>query len=240
MAYTAITLAQLRAELQAKYESVPFWVDAEANLFLNEALRTWNSLTGRWKGTAVLSTTPSDAFYALPQAILYRARVLFNSQPLTPSSYTDLSAGRPRFRQETTLSGGDVPTRPTVWAPISLRLIVIWPADAVGHNGLTVSGVAQTPVLTADGDFVNLPSADLDPILGYALHVATLKKGGAYFSQSLHYWTEFLAAAAEQNQLITTSQLYRRWMGLDRRDLKPVVDRQLPAGVGAPPSGGQG
>lgn len=238
MAYQSITRAQLRTQLQAKWEGVPFWTDAEANWAINEALRTWQLLTGRWKGRIVLSTAPSQYEYPLASTILYRTTVTFNGLPMTPSSYTDLSAGRPRWRQETTASGGDVPRRPTVWVPISLGLIAIWPADAAGHNGLAVDGVATTPVLTDDAEYVNLPSADLDPLLGFALHVASLKRGGVYFQQTLPDYQAFLQAAAEQNQILTTSDLFRRWAGLDDRALKPLQSPSAPKGLAVASAGG--
>lgn len=238
MPYQLITRAQLRTDLQEKYESVPYWTTAEANAAINEALRMWNFLVGRWQNRVVLTTAPGDYDYALPQTLLYRARVLFNGQPLTPSTYTDLSAGRPGWRTETTASGGDVPTRPTVWIPVSLRWIQIWPADATGHNGLTIDGVATTPILTADGDFVNLPTADLGPVLDYCLHTLSFKKGGAYFAATMPKLQAFLQAAAVENQLLTTSKTYRRWAGLDRRDLKPIQDPGMPTGATTLQAGG--
>ncbi len=224
MAYQAIDLATLRLRLQTSYESVPFWTATEADRAINEALWFWNLLTGRWHQTIVLPTTANTVDYALPSTLLYRTRVLFNNRPLSPSSREELNNGRIHWRTETTASGGDVPTRPTLWAPISLGWIYVWPADAVGHNALTVEGVAATPVLTLDTDKVDLAEADLSVLLGYALHAISLKKGGPWFAATLPKFKAFLAAAAEENSLITTSQVYRKVMGLDRRDQKPFKD----------------
>lgn len=220
MAYTAITRAQLRTRLQARYDDTPFWTDAEANEAINEGLLTWGLLTGRWRSTVVLSTTANTPEYAIPAGLTYRARVAFNNLSMSPASLVEMNLGRPHWWSETTTSGGAVPTRPTLWVPLSLALIAIWPADATGNNALTVEGVANTPILTADGAFVDLSEADLSVQLGFDLHVLLFKKGGPAFQKSMADFTAFLSAAAEENDLVKSSQFYRQWMGLDRRDLK--------------------
>lgn len=221
MPYQAITRAELRSRLQEFWESKPFWTADEANRAINEALRFWNLLTGRWQDTMTLTTTVNTSSYALPSSILYRTRVAWNGLPLSSDSRESFENGRPRWRAETMTSGGDVPTRPTLWAPISLRQIAIWPHD-LGHQSLEIDGVAATPVLGADGAFVNLSEADVSVLLGYGLHVVSLKKGGPYFAQTFKYFRAMLAAAGEENSLLTTSQVYRRVMGLDHRDQKPL------------------
>lgn len=236
MAYQSLTLAQLRARLEARVESVPFWVDAEANDAINEALLTWGMLTGRWKTRVVLATTPGTVDYALPSAMTYRMRVAFNGHPLSPSALADLDLGRPDWRTETTADGGSVPSRPTLWAPLSLNLIYIWPADAAGGNSLVVDGVATTPVLTADGQYVDLAEADISTLLGFALHVLTYKKGGPWFAATQGLFRAFVEAAAAENSLITTTQWYRRFAGLDMRDLQPVSNQ--PSSVGQLVPGG--
>ena len=216
--YQAITLAQLRTRLQEMYEGVPFWTTTEATDALNEGLRFWNALTGRWKTRIVIPTTPGPTLtYLLPAPLLYRARVTFNGIPMSPSSREDLLNGRPHWYLETTASGQGVPTVPTLFSPRSLTTIDIWPMDAVGGNSLMVDGVAETPVLVADTDFVDLAEADVSNLLGYALHCVSLKKGGPWFQSTMGYFLAFLKAAGEENDLITTSQMYRRVMGLDNR-----------------------
>jgi len=205
------------------YEGVPWWSVTEANDAINEALREWNALTGRWRQTVVLPTNPAAYEYSLPNAILYRMRISFNTKPMSSTTREDLNNGRPRWRQETTATGGSVPTRPMLWCPLSLRSVYIWPADALGHNALTVEGVADTPVLLLDGSFVDLAEADISTLLGYCLHVLSLSKGGVWFQASAPYFRAFLAAAAEENGLIKASQMYRTFMGLDNRQLKRLT-----------------
>jgi hypothetical protein len=237
--YEQITLAQLRTRLQNRYESVPFWSTAEANAALNEALCTWGMLTGRWKERGVGVTVKDTYEVSLPSTMVYGMRVLFNGYPLSPSNLFDLNHGQPNWRAETTASGGGVPTRPTVWVPISLTLIYVWPADAVGHNGWTFDGVSATPILTNDAQYVNLPEADLSVLLGFALHVLTLKKGGQWFAATHKYLREFLLAAVRENSIISTAQFYRKFMGDYARSFDPTMIVPSPVSTLIPQGDGQ-
>ena len=238
MAYQRITLAQLLVRLKARYESVPYFTDTEATILLNEALQCWGMLTGRWKRRVTVQTTAATYEVALPATMVYRMRLAFNGYPLSPTSLADLDNGQPRWRSQTTTSGGQVPTRPTLWAPVSLTLIYIWPSDAAGNNSLVIDGVSDTPVLTDPGDFVDLAEADVNLLLGYALHAASLKKGGPWFAATQAYFTAFLLAAGAENSLITTSQAYRRAAGLEKDPLKRLkgapssVAQQVAASIG--------
>lgn len=227
MSYQAYDLTDLLARLTARTDDVPFWDTDEATAAINEALCTWNMLTGRWTTRLVLETTPITGEYTLPMTVSYRTRLLFNNLPMSPASREDFNNGRPNWYSETTASGGDVPTRPMLWAPVSLNLIWIWPGDFAGHNALTIDGVASTPVLTDPGDYVDLGEDDLSILLGFALHVLTFKKGSVWFAATRPYFEAFLRAAGEENQLITTSQMYRRYLGLDHRDLKPIRNGKI-------------
>jgi hypothetical protein len=109
-----------------------------------------------------------------------------------------------------------------LWAPVSLRAVYIWPADAVANNTLLFDGVAATPVLVEDGDPIDLGDELLGVLLGYGLHALAFKKGGPYFQATVPYFQAFLKFAGEENGQLKTSKLYRRWMGLDRRDQKPL------------------
>ena len=215
------TWSTIRERLTEKAEHKPFWDATEARDAFNEALLCWNLLTGTWKTRLTLTTVAGQFDYAIPMIMLYRMRMTFDTQPLSPASREELNNGRHTWRGETTASGGDVPTRPMVWAPISLQLFYLWPADAAGGHTLTLDGVSATPVVVEDGDTVDLSEEQLSTLLGYGLHALTFKKGGPAFAATLPLFAQFLADAADQNDLIKTSQVYRRVMGLDRRDLKP-------------------
>jgi hypothetical protein len=225
MAYTTTTLAQLRIGMEERWDSTIFWTPEEARLAINEALRFWNLLVGRWARLRTLSTGAGTVEYDLGATLIYGTRVsMAGGLPLTVTSTTELDPGRPTWRSETTASGGDVPPIPTLWAPISLQRIAIWPATAgIVVNGLLVNGVAATPVLVEEADTVDLGEELHDPLLDFALHVAAFKEGGPRWQATLPYFTSFLQAAAEENALLKTSKAFRRAAGLDqRRALQPI------------------
>ena len=56
MTYTAITLADLKVDMAQRYDESIFWTAEEARLAINEALRDWNLLVGRWSRRLTLST----------------------------------------------------------------------------------------------------------------------------------------------------------------------------------------
>lgn len=224
MAYVSRTLADLRVTLNHRVDNARFWTDEEARRALNETLRDWNLLTGKWRRRATYSTTAGTHEYRLGASLTYGMAVKYQGTPLLPGAIWDLDVGRPTWRGETTASGGAVPTIPTVWVPISLQQIAIWPADAATTVGaLTVDGVAATPVLVEDADFVDLGEEQHDLILDYALHLLSFKLGGPQWEATHPLFLAFLQAAAEENGRLKANQKFRRAAGLDRRrDLQPT------------------
>jgi len=214
-AYQTYTLEQIIEMLQAKYEDVPYWTYLEAQTAINEALCVWNSMTGFWKRQIEIATTATNWDYALPESIVFGMRVEFNGKPLNLSSLGDMDYGHPGWQSQTTATGGNVPNEPKNWLPLSIDMIAIWPADAVGGNVLTLDGVSATPQLVNPSDYIDIGAEELSAILGYALHALAFKEGGARFAGTMKYFTEFLKQAAEENDQLTQSSMFRSFIGLD-------------------------
>jgi hypothetical protein len=122
-----------------------------------------------------------------------------------------------------TTDGGDVPTTPQIWFPLSIDVIGIWPADAIGGHTLTVDGIAATPVLLAGTDYIQIGAEEFNAILGYALHVLALKEGGERFAATMPLFKDFLMQAAEENDQLATSSYFRQFVGIDMgRQEKPT------------------
>jgi hypothetical protein len=221
MPYQRRTWEDVEAALNDRWDEVPFWTPEEARLAFNEGLQTFNLLTGRWRTAITLVTVGGVADYVLPSSLLYRTRVQVDGRALSPASRVELNLSRPYWRTETTASGGDVPTRITLWAPIDLWTIRLWPTPALGGSVITVDGVSATPQLRYDGQYVDLGEEAFAALLDYALHVCAFAKGGPFFQATLPHFQRFLAYCGEENGQILTSTTYRRFCGLERRDLQP-------------------
>lgn len=213
--YDSYSLAQLQTQLAERVDNSPFWTAQEATDAINEALLTWNAFTGFWKDTITITTTAPNWDYALPTSLVFGTRVEYQGKPLNQSSFGDMDYGHPGWQSQTTADGGNIPTEPKNWLPLSVDMIAIWPADAVGGHTLTVDGVAATPQLVNSGDLIDIGNEELSAILGYALHVMALKEGGQRFEATMPYFVEFLAQAAEENDQLTQSSEFRVILGLD-------------------------
>jgi len=71
MAYTHTTLAALRAILRTRLAdpSTQYWADAELNLYINEALRTFGVLSAFWRERGTVTLQATKAFYDLQSEI---------------------------------------------------------------------------------------------------------------------------------------------------------------------------
>jgi hypothetical protein len=235
--YTETTLADLQSLMAQRWDQVVFWTDEEARLALNESLREWNLLTGRWRTRVSLSTTAGTPEIDLPSTITYGMRVTTAAGvPLHPTSLLELDLAMPAWRLQTVSSSAGVPAVPTLWAPLSLTRIAIWPTYLSSTpDALLADGVAETPVLVLPGDTVDLGEEIVDYIADMALHVAAFKEAGPRWRATRPYFENFITAAAEENGLLKANHAYRRWAGIDRRrDLQPTKDaRNQLSGVAA-------
>jgi len=223
--FTVTTLAQLKTTMVQRWDQVVFWTPEEARLAINETLREWNLLTGTWRTRVPLSVTGNSPEIALPSLMTYGMRVTTAAgRPLQPTSIPELDYGLPPWRLQTTATGGIVPTIPTLWAPLSLTRIAIWPTYPGNVvNALQVDGVLRTPILVNDGDYLDLAEPPIDIVVDMALHIVAFKEAAARWRSTRPFFDNFLDAAVEKNGHLKQHQVYRRWAGLDRqRDLQPT------------------
>lgn len=232
-AYERYTLGDLQAQLTQRADGSPFWTDQESTDAINEALLMWNALTGFWKETIELTTTVNNWDYQLPASLVFGSRVEFNNIPLAQASIGDMDYGHPGWQGQTTADGGSVPNTPRNWLPLSIDMIAIWPADAVGHNILKVDGISATPQLNYIDDYIDIGSEELSAIVGYALHAMALKEGGARFQATMGYFQDFLKMAAEENNQLSMSSEFRHFIGTDEnRQTRPVRSSAAVAQLG--------
>jgi hypothetical protein len=230
MPYQQVTLAQFRANVKETVESVPFWGDPEIDALINETLRWWNLFTGQWKRVDNLVSVAGEHFYDLTSTLTWAARVTFRDRPLSLDSFVSLDYGRANWQSETGGSGSaGVPALPTLWAPIGIRTIALWPAPPNNGELFTVDGVAETPVLVNPGDFVDLGQDEFNLFFGEVLYLMSFKEAGPRFAASLAYHKEFIKAAVDKNQRLKASSFFRRFTGIDNaRGQRPRAAVQDP------------
>ena len=225
-AYSQFSLTELQIKMIQRWDSTPFWTPTESKNAINEALLVWNSMTGFWKRTVEITTTPLNWEYALPESIVFGMRVEYEGKPLAQSSIVEMDNGYPGWQSQNTGSGGNTPDEVRKWFPLSIDMIGIWPADETGGHTLSVDGVSDTPFLVYQTDYIDIGEDELDVILGYALHICALKEGGERFAATQSYFQNFLSAAAEENSQLTQSAIFRQFLGLDTTKQMPPNSRK--------------
>jgi hypothetical protein len=215
MPYTAVTRSALRTLLQNHYDASPFWSATEANDAINEVLRQFNLYTGYWRGSATVVTAANDRFLTVANTLTRATRVTRPGKVLTRKSIVEFYRQRTNWRTQTTATGGDVPTTVQEWAPIGLSGFAIWPAHAAGGLTLTVEAVKITPVLTADGQFVDVGQEELDILLDEMIWVLTFKRPSEQEKQKGRH-QKFLQGCVDRNDQLRQSSYFRHALGLDQ------------------------
>src|SRR5689334_22424877 len=106
MPYTAVTRAQLRALLQDKYESTPFWTDTDANNALNHAMRVYNLYTSYWRRRITVATVPNDPLVPIPGTMAQQTALTWQGRPMTGVSVAELLMLESNTWQARTTDGG--------------------------------------------------------------------------------------------------------------------------------------
>jgi hypothetical protein len=223
MPYTSVTRSSFRTNLRSRLGNTAFWADAELNSAINEAMRTWNLLTGVWCEKYLAPITGYNNWITLPSTITSSTRVEYKGKALKSVALRDLDNGVPSWE--------GLPGEPRYWAPAALNSIAVYPVNDVSNNSLTVDGVRRTPALSDDTDTVDLDPGTYDTLLDYARHVLLLKLGGREFTESAAARKALFEAAARTNQRIQGSAPYRKIMGL------PLDSVRQPMTAGAPKVG---
>lgn len=149
-------------------------------------------------------------------ALLY-ARV--NNIPLLIEPVQDTDNFRPRWQSETA-------SDPETLALAGLNLMAAVPTpDAI--YSLTLGVVQNAPTLVNDGDNVQLGRDELEAVLDYCQHLASIKMGGAEFMATIPLLDRFHAVAAVYNSKLNqlgefTKPMYELSQGQAQRN--PVLD----------------
>jgi len=222
MAHEHITLATLRTRLFERVDVSQHWVNAEALIKINDAIRFWNVLTGYWRKSQTKIIQPaSDPYNFLTGDMTWplRMELLTGADRLVEkTSIAAMDMGIPGWEGQS-LGDTGLPDRITFWAPRSLQHFVVWPKPAVPPGGTAVTvifdGIAETPVLVADGDFLDLEDDVHDVILDYAAHLLQFKDGGPKFFSTAGTYQALIALAGDYNEQLRSTTIYKEAMTKD-------------------------
>lgn len=229
MGHQTVTLNDVQTLMERRWNKQPFWTAEEARLHFNEALCEWNLFTATWRKKITATTIQNAHIHSIPSGLLTYVTTIryLDRRALHRDSRIALGDLRPNWRGEYTNSGGTVPLEPKKWFPYGLTKFGIWPADHVGGGLLLLDGIANTPQLTAIGDYVDISATELPLLIGEALHIAAFKTGGALLAQVMKHHQLFLAAALDRNDRLGASVKFRRAAGLDTAMMERPA-RQFP------------
>lgn len=225
MAHVQVTWATLRARLDERIDSSQHWVDAEKLIAMNDTLKLLNLLTGLWRRRVTVTFTPAgDPYLPLTSTMTWPMRMeLADGTFVEKTSIPVADLAIPGWEGQTTADGGDVPTIVTSWMPRGLQFLTVWPRPIV-NTGLVFDGISETPVLAADGDFIDIDQGQLDVLLGCAAHFLTFKDGGPLFEATVVDFEALVLMAGDLNEEIRSSAIYLNAQQRDSdRDHRPRV-----------------
>lgn len=244
MSFQNITLANLQALVAARLQNPLFFSQAEVNYALNQAIRDFQLGTAFWVGRFVMPTLAAKPIYNIGTTpafqvngvtqLLMPLRMSFNGLPIDPCSLDDLDNGYPGLPgwQLTTTATPGAPTQPILWSPVGISYFAIYPADAAGNNSLQVDGVLRAPVLVNQGDFINIDSSNVPPLVSEAICTLSTKRGGVAFQKAQAGHAEFMRMCAAMNSHIKAVAQFREYMAIDRARQTRRRYTTEPVGIG--------
>lgn len=223
-AYTRVTLGELIDKLTERVgENSTFWTTEEKTDAINEAIALWQAMTGQWVTTFVTGPNLEQSnFMAVPRQVVSTQRLSVNGSPLAGTSLAELDDGFPGWQGSGTTS--------KYWAPAGMNYLVLSPAPAA-TDGLLFQGIAGSPRLATNADFIDIGDEELTKLLGYAQAYLSFKEGPTESAATDPSVQAMMEAATFKNSRLKGSALYRKFMG-ESRDVwqRPY---QLPSNQGA-------
>jgi len=217
MAYQRITLATLKQRLQEKVgNSTNFWIAPEGRDALNEAICYWQGLTGEWTEVRGLTLT-GDPIQDLPSQSVSLIRVSYVSSTnsfgpgtsMVMTSLSELDNGFPGWSITS--------DTPSMWAPVGITKIAIYPQASVGY--LRLESYKEAPTLFSDPDYIDIGDEELVRLLGYAQWYLSFKEGVKEAVENVEpVMKQMVMAAIVRNRRLNKSAFYRDYTGYQREE----------------------
>ena len=102
---------------------------------------------------------------------------------------------------------------PKIMAIAGLNLVALGPVpDATGYS-VVVDVIRNAALPALDADYLQLGREELDAVLDYCEHIASLKMGGEEFQSTIPLYQRFVQAASIYNDRLKSSVVYIEAMG---------------------------
>lgn len=113
------------------------------------------------------------------------------------------------FEMDAFLSSWQSEAGPPQFAGMCDRNLVAFGPTPDANYGVAMDVVSNIPIPTADGDYIQVDSGALDPLLDYCEHLAAFKMAGFEFKATEKCRQNFYMAAALENKRILQGSFYR-------------------------------
>ena len=147
----------------------------EVDYVINECIRVTALFTGFYKATVQVPgySVANKLVYDTPPGILAANVISFEGRQLQKISLRRLARERRNWATDTTNSRGRV----EFWAPAGASKFVMTPIDSQGGRDISVTGMAEPPLLVNPDDVMTLENEYVELIPEYAVHRLLLKEG---------------------------------------------------------------
>ena len=188
----SLTLSQLQVRVLGRLDNnTALYTPDELTYAINEAIFCLNTATGFLNIAVALPfvTDPNRVWYDVPSPIFIPLRVQYEDKYLEPLSPQQIGSTVPNWTAlNTALTGLHVQN----WIPAGLTKFGIYPADAVGGNQLSVTGIQSPTPLVDPSDTVQFPNEILIAFDLLAAHSLQLKESEEEFAASSDYYKAYL------------------------------------------------
>jgi hypothetical protein len=215
MAYTTTTRATLRSRIK-DYLVPNYWIDAELDAYINEALRVFNVLTGYHKQTSSPTITANTRFYDVEGNVANHLAVLRVNLADTSLDLIDIEAKDAADEDWQNSTSGTS----TDAMPLGLNYVALDPPPS-GNTAYNITSLTISPIPANDAAYINLNEEDIRSIINYVRFICTIKEGGQEMQNAFPMLQAFLAHCANYNAKLNSSSAYRRLMRVGQRLQRP-------------------
>ena len=156
--------------------------NTQITVAINESYQLVNSFCGvNIKTVAVPGgSVANQVNYSTPSPIMIPMELYFNGRQMRKLSLGALGRNYRSWLTDNTTKNGPVAR----WTPTGIKTFAIHPADAVGGQSITITGVIEPTLLSSGSNVLEIEDEYLTMMLELTVHRLQLKEGGKIFSDS--------------------------------------------------------